>query len=72
MNHLLIVTLAGYRQHALDVRTVRGFFVGYEAEERTDCRQTEVPRAYTGRTICLEILKECTDQCCIDIFQVER
>jgi len=62
MHFTLIVSLARYREHALDEGTVSRLFEGYKPEEEADGSQAQVACRDAGAALRLEIGQERADE----------
>lgn len=69
MDLTLVVALARYRQHTLDMSPVGRLFEGCETEEGTDGRQPQITGSDAGGSVLLEIIQESTDEGGIQIVE---
>jgi hypothetical protein len=71
VNEPAIVALSGHRQHALDLRRIRGRLEGRITEERTDRRQAQIPCAGIDGPGLFQIVQKCCHERRIDVLKCQ-
>jgi hypothetical protein len=68
----LVVSLARYRENALDMRAVGRFLKGYEPEEGADGGQAQISSPDAGAPLLLDVLQKRTNERRIQIVKASR